>query len=828
MNEQLDRWVRHAHAAGWVCVRARPDGGGHVALDEHAKSAARPTLEQCLAWVAEGGNVEVLLHESGLLQVDAERGAPAPWSDPAQHQGACLASSAGGGLHAVYARPGDVEARRWIRAVPGVDLLSRGVWPLPGCRRTGTEKKAAGSWTELAPPRLPGPPPDWVLAAIPRRAPSPPPRPTTARGARTRRAAAAMAQELAAVENAPDGRSHDVLVRAAGNLGQLVGSGELDEVEVRAALEEAARRRQPHQAREALKAIDDQVAWGKAHPRPRTAPPAPPRAPPVRVPEHEPGGSPDATEAVRPARQTTILVPGRWVMPTGEELEQSPHAFASITIGLLPLGALYRRGRLPGRLTGPPGSFAFEVLEPQRMRMLASQILRFAETSYDRAEKAHREVFVPLTRDHAAQVLARAADHPAVRELEWIASHPFCVGPDFEVARQGFTETRAGTTSSPAAGVFFDPPPGLRVPAVDDPAEIRAVLEDLVVDFPFAADGPDGASASRENFFGLLLTPIMRPSIDGCAPMHVATSPIERTGKTTLMRDILGATVLGQQTPALQLTGTADEQDKRVTAKLLAGANLALLDNLSDEVDSGVLAALLTAPVYEGRRLGVSEMVAVTNRMTVCATGNNVRASSEIAKRSVPIVLDARTEHPEERSDFVHERALQHAMAMRPRVLGALLGAIELWRRAGRPASRQPMGGFEAWRDAVGGVLSVVGYVAWLANRKGWSEGADDFSADLALLARAWWTTFGEEQVGARELLVQAEVLEIFGRHLGARDERARATAFGMRVLRRAAGRVVSVGDELLRVERRSSGSSSSYRLVKVPRSRKGPGHLSL
>ena len=63
---------------------------------------------------------------------------------------------------------------------------------------------------------------------------------------------------------------------------------------------------------------------------------------------------------------------------------------------------------------------------------------------------------------------------------------------------------------------------------------VREYLEDLVADFPFAD------AASRQNLFGLLLTPIVRPALDGNVPVHLAEAALERTGKTKLLEHVVG------------------------------------------------------------------------------------------------------------------------------------------------------------------------------------------------------------------------------------------------------------------------------------------------
>src|SRR5262245_26588527 len=263
----LATWVRFAFSQGFVCIRSHTSGCGHQAFDSHVKNPYRPSLEECLSWAESGGNVEVLLHESGLLQVDAERNAPQPWCDPGAHA-TIISESAGLGLHAIYLAPEGLRQARHIKPIPGVDLMARGVWPLPGCRRDGDGEKPAGQWRALCEPCPAAPAPDWVLAALP----ADPPRrkriaPAATSSGLTRRASAALRGELAAVRGAPDGSRHSQLIRSAAKLGQLVGMGELDEGEVRAELEQAAHETQPDQLEEAMRAIDDGLAWGKEHPR---------------------------------------------------------------------------------------------------------------------------------------------------------------------------------------------------------------------------------------------------------------------------------------------------------------------------------------------------------------------------------------------------------------------------------------------------------------------------------------------------------------------------------------------------------------------------------
>jgi len=97
-------------------------------------------------------------------------------------------------------------------------------------------------------------------------------------------------------------------------------------------------------------------------------------------------------------------------------------------------------------------------------------------------------------------------------------------------------------------------------------------------------------------------------------PLHLVRAPIELTGKTKLVN----------------------------------------LDNIRTAIDSSSLASLLAAPSFTRRVLGESKVLTLPNRLVLVGTGNHVRASGEIAKRSVPIHLHPSTDAPEDRDDFRH------------------------------------------------------------------------------------------------------------------------------------------------------------------------------
>lgn len=564
-------------------------------------------------------------------------------------------------------------------------------------------------------------------------------------------AASALARESQAVRQATEGTRNDTLNKAAFSLGQLVAGGALSGDEVRAELTSAALACGLSDS-EAATTIRSGLTGGAKHPR---SAPLHPRASQAATPTHPPRESPD------------VLVPGSHLLPGGEYVEQGHHTFASQVLARLAPGAIYRRAAQLGEINDD----GFAPVNTNRLRTIIDESVRL--TAGKEGEEEPIIVFRACSHDQADVVLHFGAVKGQVRDLVHIASHPVCVGASFDLARAGWNA---------AHGVYLTCD---SVPAPLPLDESCAVLEDLVADFPFAS------VADRANFFGLLLTPILRPALNEPVPMHLIGSPMERTGKTKLAEIVLGVAITGRRTPAMQLGEREEEREKRILSVLLRGQGLLHLDNLRDFIDSPALASLLTSSVYQGRLLGQSSAPTIPNGLTVVGTGNNVHATGEIAKRIVPIRLMPATDAPESRTDFRHPDLYGYVAAERPRIQAALLGLVAAWRDAGRPLAKQGFGGFERWTAVIGGLMAVAGYPEWLTNMDDWRSTADETGEETDAFVGAWHGRYGAGWVDASALFALAVEMDLFGWLDKAKSERAQRTTFGLRVLNRLRGRVV-------------------------------------
>ena len=308
-------------------------------------------------------------------------------------------------------------------------------------------------------------------------------------------------------------------------------------------------------------------------------------------------------------------------------------------------------------------------------------------------------------------------------------------------------------------------------------ARTRQFLQiDLLGDFPFV-DNSDKAHA-----IALLLQPFVRSLIEGPTPLHLIEKPTPGTGATLLAEMLLYPTT-GHSTAAMSEGRDEDEWRKRITAKLLAGPSVVLIDNLKRRLDSAALSAAITTSLWEDRLLGRSEMVRVPVHCAWAATGNNPTLSNEMVRRTIRIRLDAKVDQPWLREGFRHPNLRQWASHNRPGLICASLVLIQAWISAGRPAPLEAptLGQFEAWSEVMGGILQYAGIHGFLSNMPEFYETSDAEGAALRRFVELWWETHADSEVAVANLWNMASTAEI-EISLGDGNERSQKTRLGILV----------------------------------------------
>jgi putative DNA primase/helicase len=348
----------------------------------------------------------------------------------------------------------------------------------------------------------------------------------------------------------------------------------------------------------------------------------------------------------------------------------------------------------------------------------------------------------------------------------------------------------------PATRLLYEPTQDFTLPPVPDepsPQQIAAarslLLDDLLGDFPFVS------GAERAHALALLLLPFVRPMISGPTPLHMVEKPAPGTG-ATLMVDAISIVATGTSASVMVEGRDEDEWRKRLTAKLREIPSILLIDNLRRQLDASSVAAALTAPYWEDRVLGKSEMTRFPIRCVWIATGNNPQFSNEIARRMVRIRLDPHEDQPWLREGFRHPNLLAWVWQNRGRLVAACLTLGRAWIAAGRPRHQKTIGSFEGWAEIMGGIVEVAGVPGFLGNLKEMYERADAEGAVWRGFVALWWERFGTAEVGVADLFELAQQSEL---RLARGDERAKRTSLGQGLVRMR-DRIFTVGELRLRV----------------------------
>lgn len=276
---------------------------------------------------------------------------------------------------------------------------------------------------------------------------------------------------------------------------------------------------------------------------------------------------------------------------------------------------------------------------------------------------------------------------------------------------------------------FYAPDPHVVVPAIpeepteaDTKAALDLILDDLLVDFPFASE------ADRTHAVALLLLPFVRDLIAGSTPLHDIEAPTPGSGKGLLMKTLLMPGV-GPKQSVMSAATDDDEWQKRLLAFLRDSPQAVVIDNVNTKIDSGALCTVLTEPVYASRLLGASQWVALPVRCLWVLTGNNPQFSGEVSRRCLRIRLDPHVERPEERTGFRHADLSTWTRDHRGELIAAACTLIRSWVHAGSPKSSESWGSFEEWVAVMGGIVGHLGLGSFLGNRREFVASADEESA---------------------------------------------------------------------------------------------------
>lgn len=304
-----------------------------------------------------------------------------------------------------------------------------------------------------------------------------------------------------------------------------------------------------------------------------------------------------------------------------------------------------------------------------------------------------------------------------------------------------------------ATRLYFLPAPDLIVPPVPDhptPEQIRnavGLLDEMTAGFPWKSDH------DQANFYGFLLTPLVRNLAPIPFKLFIFDAPQQGTGKTLLAdlgRILHGGVLRG----GVQHNDDAEVHKIVTTVLARTTGPVVVLDNLTGTLDSPVLAGLLTSPEWSDRLLGGNEEFSAANDRVWCVTANNLTVGVDMVRRVIWTGIDAQTARPQDRTDFAISDLPSWTREHRGALLHALLTVIRAWVAAGRPVRpARSSDCFARWMQTIDGILVHAGVAGQFADQSTTRQetGADDDEWGQFLAAAR--SIFGDASWTAKELL---------------------------------------------------------------------------
>jgi hypothetical protein len=250
-------------------------------------------------------------------------------------------------------------------------------------------------------------------------------------------------------------------------------------------------------------------------------------------------------------------------------------------------------------------------------------------------------------------------------------------------------------------------------PTKDDVKKSIELLKEVFIDFPFVDE------ASRTNTIAALMGAVLRPIIPGNVPLALIDKPQAGTG-ASLIADVIGKIVTGRSAAMMPAPEDDAAWRKMITSSIAKGRIVAIVDNVESKLYTPALAVVLTCSVWEDRILGKTEMITLPNRNVWIATGNNIQLGGDLPRRCFWVRMDAGCAKPwlEREKPFKHPDLMDWVGQNRGEIIKAIMTITRAWIFAKKPKPLRvaKMGGFESWRDIVGGILEHAGEYEFLGN----------------------------------------------------------------------------------------------------------------
>ncbi len=236
-------------------------------------------------------------------------------------------------------------------------------------------------------------------------------------------------------------------------------------------------------------------------------------------------------------------------------------------------------------------------------------------------------------------------------------------------------------------------------------------FNDVYKGFPFAEEGEvqhrRSMGVQMAAHFALYCRNLLKEGVH--RPMFCWLGNQPELGKSTLAM-MITAPVFGRPSTK-PFPAKEEEQEKKLFAAVKAGKLYISFDNAKGTLNSEPLEQFLTASVLGGRVLGTSTEDEYPNLATVFLTGNGLKLSTDLARRTCVIDLF----YPGDPKKRAFSKEIEGGWILhtetRKKFLACLWACVRFWAERGCPRTEgRKLSSFEGFSKIIGGIVMNAGY----------------------------------------------------------------------------------------------------------------------
>lgn len=178
------------------------------------------------------------------------------------------------------------------------------------------------------------------------------------------------------------------------------------------------------------------------------------------------------------------------------------------------------------------------------------------------------------------------------------------------------------------------------------------------------------------------------------------------------------------------------EFDKRLDTTARGLSPYLFLDDIGGGLFSNALNAFLTEPVHTLRAFNTQDEISAPNVTQVIATGNGIKLTPDLDRRSLIVELHESGDINAKRYDHIIDARYLASVPVRSRLLAAMWAFVREWEKAGCWHAKQGRPTFEAWTTAIAGMVVQAGFADPLEKPQLGAGGDEETDAWKSFLAR--------------------------------------------------------------------------------------------